>query len=107
MATKLVSLSRVKDQLQIMQSDSTRDPELQFKIEQASAIVLSHIKASVVPDGWLSNTSPITYDIPIDVQSAVLLIVSELYLNREASTANVLSEAVVSLLSPYRTPTLA
>lgn len=45
--------------------------------------------------------------VPGNVQSAVLLVIDELYEKRSASESNPLSDAVVSLLSSFRDPTFA
>lgn len=104
----LVTLNQAKDHLRIVLTDTQHDTDVQFKIAQASEIVMDYIKRSVVPDEWtVSSVSPISYSIPALVQAATLLVVGELYFNREASTADVLSTAVMNLLERYRDPALA
>jgi hypothetical protein len=99
----LVSLEVGKTHLRVDVTD--HDADITLKIAQASAIVMRFYKKDVVPDDWIVNNSPISYDIPADIQAAVLLVLSDLYENREASIANPLSDAVKSLIP--RDPTLA
>lgn len=101
----LVTLIQAKTHLNILNSD--HDADITFKIAQASEIVTDYIKVKVVPDEWTIGTSPQTYDVPALIQAAVLLVVGELYFSREASIANVLSPAVMSLLERYRDPAIA
>lgn len=81
--------------------------DLSFKLSAASEIVMDFLKLKQIPDAWIANTSPIIYNIPFKVQAATLLVLGELYENRESSSANVLSEAVIALLERMRDPALA
>lgn len=101
----LVSLAAAKTHLRVLSTD--HDYDIELKIGMASDIVLDYIKNRTVPTEWIIGTSPITYDIPALIQAAVLLVVGELYFSREASVANVLSPAVMSLLERYRDPAIA
>ncbi len=87
-------------------------PDLEQKILAASAIVYNYLKIAV-PDftspsteGTLYSTWSIT-GVPYDVQQATLLVLSELWENREASNSNPLSDAVKALLHRYRDPAMA
>lgn len=99
----LVTLEQAKEHLHVTVSD--QDSDIEGKVLQASAIVLRHAKKDVIPDEWMINTSPPSYDIPYNIQAATLLQVGELYYKREAGIANVLSDAVKALID--RDPTLA
>lgn len=101
---EIVPLYRAQAHLKAVDQDRE---DLQFKLEQASDIVWDYLKLSQVPDEWIKNTSPLTYDIPRKIQAACLLVLAEIYENREASTTNPLSPAVVSLLERLRDPALA
>lgn len=56
------------------------------------------------------NSSPavtVQVRVPGNVQSAVLLVIDELYEKRAASESEPLSDAVINLLSSFRDPTFA
>lgn len=102
----LVTLFQVKEHLRVTIDDE--DADLQGKLEMASAIILDFLKLSGLPDAWNgeSDDSPGT-GVPPLVQSATLLVVGELYKNREASAADLLSPGIKDLLRRYRDPALA
>lgn len=89
-------------------------PDLEDKIQQASFIVLDYIKQ--LPPEY---TSPVlesptytfwandTTKIPYNVKAATLLVLAELWDNREASVNDCLSQAVKDLLHRWRDPALA
>jgi uncharacterized phage protein (predicted DNA packaging) len=108
----LVSLDNAKRHLRVDNNDS--DEDITRKIGQASAIALTYIKRSIgTPDpeddsivDWTDET------VPDDIAAAIELILSELYDDRIAGDATqtagaYLPPAVLALLMPYRTPTLA
>lgn len=99
----LVSLDQAKSHLRVDVTD--HDFDIETKIAQASDMVLVRLKYATVPDEWIVNSSPITYDIPYRVHAYTLLIVGELYHARESSVFNI--EAVLKLLDNDRAPTLA
>lgn len=100
----LVSLAKAKLQLRI--EGTERDADIAMKIAQASAIVMQYYKKTAVPDEWYGvSSSPATITVPADIEAATLLVLGELYENREASIANVLSDSVKALIP--RDPTLA
>lgn len=99
----LVTLAQAKLHLRIV-DDTTHDADISLKIAMASEIVLHHHKLSTVPSEWLIG-SPVTIDAPPMIQAATLLVLGELFANREGGVANVLSDAVKSLIP--RIPTLA
>ena len=101
----LVTLDQAKMQLRI--EDSLHDADIQMKIAQASAIVVDYLKYETVPpEDWLTGSPPVV-DVPELIQAATLLVISELYNNRETSTVNVISNAFVALLDRQRDPALA
>lgn len=100
----LITLVRGMAHLRAVDQDGD---DVSFKIEQASAIVWDYLKLSEVPEAWIENTSPMTYDIPRNVQTATLLVLSEIYENREASNSNPLSDGVTALLERLRDPAIA
>ncbi len=101
----LIDLDAAKAHLHIRNTDS--DADIEAKILQASAIVMTHCKLATIPNDWIVNSSPIEYQIPYDIQAAVYLETAELYFQREGSVSGVLSEAVQNLLRAYRDPTIA
>lgn len=100
----LVSLEQARDRLNIDTDNTDKDSDIQSMISQASAILIRRIKKteSGLSDDW---GSPI--EVPEDIQAVVLEMVSEMYRNREASAADILSDRLLMLLEPHRTPTIA
>lgn len=98
----LVSIEEAKQHLRILHDES--DADIEMKLAAASAIVLRYHKQDAVPAEWLIG-SPFEISPPHDIKASVLLVLSELYENREAGIANPLSDAVKSLIP--RDPTLA
>lgn len=100
---ELCSLNEVKHHLRI--TSDRQDGDIQLKIIQASAIILNYLKVDV-------DESPLSVpwgsvDVPFDVHAVAMLITGELFLNREATTANVISPTVESLLRRWRSPAMA
>lgn len=95
----LVSIEQAKDRMRIDSTDE--DGDISSMISQASAILLRRIKQteSTINDEW---GSPV--EVPEDIQAVVLEMVSEMYKNREASAADILSDRLLMLLEPHRTP---
>ncbi len=93
-------------------------PDLEQKVLAASAIVYNYLKIEV-PDFTSPSVSGDLYNIwtvtgvPYDVQMATLLILGELWENREAEDTHAfrspspLSDSVRALLHRYRDPALA
>ena len=100
----LVSIVQAQAHVRAVNEDLV---DLEFKLEQASDIVWDYLKMRAVPDAWVENYSPLTYDVPRKVQAATLLVLGELYENREASTSNPLSQAVQDMLERLRDPSWA
>ena len=101
----LVTLEQAK--LHIVQDGTYRDGDVQQKVTLASAIILKFIKMPDPPAAWALGTSPETYDVPADVQAAVLLAAAEMYENRESSISDVLAKTIKDLLSQYWDPAMA
>jgi hypothetical protein len=109
----LVTLEEAKVQLKV--DGVLDDAKVAQTILAASAIVLNHIKITVPeqdsPDTRIEqmfDRSPRQYDsVPEEVKAAVLLVIGDLFENRESQTANPLSATVEALLCAWRDPTLA
>lgn len=81
------------------------DTEMTDKIAAASDIVLNYLEVD-------PEASPITYpwssaSAPFGIQAAVLLVLGELYANRESTTSDPLSPSVKNLLRRWRLPAMA
>lgn len=102
-----VTLNQAKDHLR--QYESYDDADIQLKIEQATAIILDFLKLSGVPDSWNSDSASESPGggVPPLIQAATLLVLGELFKNREASAADLLSPGIKDLLRRYRDPALA
>jgi Phage QLRG family, putative DNA packaging. len=99
----LLSLAEAKVHLRIY--TDIHDADIELKIAHASEIIMNYYKRTTVPEEWVINSSPMTYDIPPSIRAATLLVLGELFNNREASVANILTEAVRNMIP--RDPTLA
>lgn len=96
----LVDLETAKAHLR-MDSDA-EDADIQFKLEQASAIVVDYLK---LPEGkWQVGESSASV-APWPVQAAVMLVLGALFKDREGGDP--LSQAVKDLIHRYRDPALA
>ena len=110
----LVSLEQASSHLR--RDTSEDDLDLMLKIEAASAAVINYLK-----DGadFLDSADEVDFDsagdpigVPKEVQQAVLLLVGNFYRDRDGETPEgwdpfYLPRAVVALLYPLRTPTMA
>lgn len=99
----LITLDEAKQHLRVTSIHA--DGDIQSKIMQASAILFDYIKVDI-------DTSPLSVPwgdaaVPFNIKAACALIMAELYYNREAKEADVLSPTVKSLLHRKRTPALA
>ena len=85
---------------------SPEDSDLSAKIEQASALVLSHLKR---PGEWDVNSDATTDPEFAIVQAATLKVLGNLYRFRgdDEKSPNPVSEDVVSMLSLHRDPSMA
>lgn len=116
----LVSLAQAKMHLRIVDDGTAGnpdDPDLILKIESASQSVLDYVRSS--DPTWLDtfgepvlDTSGEPVGIPANVKGATLLLVGYLYREREGDNTTeidhgFLPRAVLSMLYPYRLPTLA
>jgi hypothetical protein len=116
--TKLVSLEQAKFHLRIDDASSggnDDDTDLELKIRAASAAVLRYI--GLVQDWLDSSGEPIVESggdtaVPADVVAATLLLVGDLYKERDGKNESdwehgFLPLSVRSLLFPLRTPVIA
>lgn len=90
----LVTLAEAKDHLRI--DDDDQDADINSKRLAASAIVIDYIKRPL--HGWTEETAP-----PL-IKSAVLIMLGELFANREAAD---LPPGAKAILYRQRDPALA
>lgn len=112
----LVTVDEAKRHLRIDDDSGSDDSDIEMKIYAASRAVLNYISQSD-PDFLDSFGEPFedssgSVDIPFDVKAATLLLLGDLYKERDAvNTAEwehgYLPKSVLSLLYPYRMPSLA
>jgi hypothetical protein len=78
---------------------------LERTIKRASAVVMDYLKIDT-PEAWMSlpEDSPQGTGVPEVVQAAVVMVASEMWLNKEASKADPLSKTVKNLLHRLRDP---
>lgn len=113
----LVSLQEASDHLRRDTTDD--DNDLMLKIMAVSQFVVNYLDGDIFPvysDGELVEDSDgIVADVPFDIKAATLLIIGELYSNRDApsfregDTAPRLGDIIMPrsahlLLDHYRTP---
>lgn len=99
----MTSLDNARYHLRI--DGTEHDAEIEQKLMLARAIVSDYIGNSYQPNGdYIGNSYQSNGDIE---DAAVMLVLGELWLNRESSTADVLSPAVRSLLERQRVQALA
>ena len=108
---KLVSIDQASDHLRRDTTDD--DADLELKIEAASAAVMTYID----DDDFLrdsngefdTDSDGVVADVPAVVQAATLLLLTDMYDNRDGKnwTPGYLPPAAVSLLYPLRDPVLA
>lgn len=126
MIPPLVSFDVAKRHLRILVDN--HDADIDAKLRLASAIVANHCKLRSIPDEWTVDPEEVDYDstdlllasdvlmsppdshyirVPGNIQAAILLVLSDLFENREASTSGLLSDTIVDLLSEFRDPSHA
>ena len=129
MIPSFISLEVAKQHLHITHDDL--DLDIDMKIMLASKIVANHCKLTSIPDEWIetglddfdspdlvllegvtasppeSPPNPVYARIPGEIQGATMLVLGDLFENRESSSSNVLSDTVIDLLRPFRDPTQA
>jgi hypothetical protein len=71
----LVTLAVAKSHLRLNPVVTADDADIQLKVNQASAIVINHLKAQADPT-WTDAT------VPVQVQAAVLTLVTQLVVSR-------------------------
>lgn len=100
----LITLAQAKRHLRI--TDNLQDHDVEDKRLQASAIVLDYILADVAlgevsTDSWFDSLGdPLM--VPAHVQAACMLILGNLYYNREGLDGETITPAVESLLRRTR-----
>lgn len=102
----LVTLEMAKDHLK--PPGNVDDDRISKIIGQATGIILDHLKLPF--DAYQSSDGePIEGEVPGAVEAATLLVIGALYDNADGQDPDKdpLSPAVLSLLRPRRTPTLA
>ena len=118
MSPILVPLSQAFDHVRANSDDAYN---VELKLQLASSIVLKHMGYDSIPTGeydedtspptlrpvYYDDGSPIVLHVTDSVKAAVLLVLSELYENREAGTADILSSTVIALLSTSFDPPFA
>ena len=109
----MISLDQAKWHLRIVGNDD--DAELGQKLNLAQSIVMQYL-GDLRGDYLLLDPNEDPDAVQIDarrlkhqdaIRAAILLVVAELWANREASTANPLSESVRLILQPAREVPLA
>lgn len=128
MIPPLISIDLAKKHLRV--TNNEHDDEIDAKIRLVTFIAMDHCKLTNVPGTWISDVEPVpntesdnlilftgdvdasppdlTYiRVPGPVQAAMLLMLSDLFYNGDASTSNLLSDTVINLLTPFRDPTMA
>lgn len=113
---RLVSLADAKLHLRA-DSSTHEDSDIALKIGAASLAVLRYIGDSA--DAFLDSDGEVPVDsagdpvgVPEDVQAATLILLGDLYRNRDGESKaeyefGVLPRVVVSILYPYRLPSMA
>jgi hypothetical protein len=94
--TDLVTLAQAKTQVRI--TDTNSDVDLDQLVTDASLAVVAYCDPLVTP--WTIDT------VPSNVARAVLLVLAAMYEDREGLD-DPLGPGPLSLLRPYRTPTLS
>jgi hypothetical protein len=103
MAAALVLLPQAKTHLRI--TTTADDADVQMKLDQAEAIILSYLKGA----NGLAATWTNPANVPPDVVSAILLLLTELFEHRgdDASANEKLWGSIEKILVRYRDPALA
>jgi hypothetical protein len=104
----LITIEEAKMQLQIAASVTEHDGDIAMKVQQASAILMDFLKLTAPPASWAdADTSPVEYTVPAEYKAMTLVILGELFENRESSTIDVISIALQSLARRKRDPAMA
>lgn len=99
-AISLVTLSRAKMHLNIV--DNLHDADLLFKAQQASAIVLDFLKVPIPEEKESLPWQP----VPEKYQAYTLIVLGELYYNRESSVVDIYAK-LTQVMSMDRYPSMA
>jgi hypothetical protein len=107
--TLLVTVCQAKEHLRV--DFDTEDDDIELKIHAASAAILDYLDDARYD--FTDTSGELTADVPYTVQAATLLMVGDLYKNREPTATDAvdskfgygyLPRAVLALLYPLRTP---
>ena len=91
----LVTLAQARYRLRLTEDDDYHEPDVQMKMEQATALVIDYIKR---PDhGWTDADAP-----PV-IQATILEVLMRLFEGAE----DPLSQGIKNMLQRYRDPALA
>lgn len=119
MSFQLVRLQIAIDHLN---EDTANASKVMAKLEQASGMVMTRMGYSDIPDGQYDDSasppilnpayydttvSPPSLEVSDDIQSATLLLLGELWENREGSISQAISESVESILELHYDPPFA
>lgn len=96
----LVTLQRAKLHLNIV--DSAHDADILYKSQQASAIFLDFVKVPIPEEKESLPWSP----VPEKYQAYTLMILGELYYNRESSVVDILGK-LKEVMQMDRYPSMA
>ena len=126
MIPPLISLDVAKRHLHIIADHL--DADIDAKLRLATAIVANHCKLTSIPDEWTVDSIELDYDsedlllvsdvtmsppeshyirVPGNIQTAVILILGDLFEKREASSSGLMSDTIVDILSTFRDPSQA
>lgn len=127
MSIPIISLVSMENARNHARTPTADDNDLRSKLVLATSIVMNYVKLTEIPSAWIisddspaaefdpedvtivqTEDSPATVvQVPGNISSAVLLVLTELYENREASASDPISGAVKALLSQFFDPTFA
>lgn len=115
MTPLLISLEYAQAHLKL--DNTAGDADLTGKIRAASRAILNHIKNGADPftdsaGEAIPDSNGVAIDIPEDIQEACAMLVGYFDRNRSSDEANAFADGwlpgpVVSLLVPYRVPSLS
>ena len=128
MIPALLTLTHARTHLR---TNSESDDDLMMKVQQASMIVMRHIKLDAIPEEWFSATIPAEGAergeenyveaengflsppenqfvlVPFDVEAAIALQSAELFEMRDGASTEGITPSVENLLTSRRDPTMA
>jgi hypothetical protein len=102
---ELINIAEAKSQIHMTSTDL--DEDIALKCLEASSIIYEELN--------IQDESPQTYpwddavpagEVPYNLKAAARLVFAELFVNRDASSADVLSPTVMRLIAKWKTPAL-